>query len=357
MGNHRKPNPPGRLRAAALTTAAAGSVLLTTATGAHADPAPTVESVKAQVDQLNTQAEVSTEKFNGLKARQQQLQTDAAQLQDRVAAGQERMNQLRTRLGAVAGNQYRSGGIDPSLQLMLNSDPGSYLAQAAAQNQAADGTAALLKQVQAEQRRLDQDRVQAAATLAELGTSTTAMGNEKKDVQDRLAQAQALLNKLSAADRAKLAAQDAGPGGSGSGSGSGSGADARAARSADRPTYQGPATGRAAAAVQFAYAQLGKPYEWGATGPSTFDCSGLTGAAWSAAGVSLPRVSQDQWNAGHRVARADLQPGDLVFFFSDLHHVGIYIGNGQMIHAPRTGKNVTILNLDSMPSYMGAVRP
>ncbi|MFD9127327.1 C40 family peptidase, partial [Kitasatospora sp. NPDC059571] len=90
--------------------------------------------------------------------------------------------------------------------------------------------------------------------------------------------------------------------------------------------------------------------------PGTFDCSGLTGAAWRAAGVSLPRVSQDQWNAGRHVARADLQPGDLVFFYSDLHHVGIYIGGGKMIHAPRTGKNIEITPIEYMP-YVGAVRP
>ncbi|WP_035844541.1 C40 family peptidase [Kitasatospora azatica] len=342
MGSHRKPSPPHRVRVAVLTTAAAGSVLLGSAGGAQAEPAPTVASVKEQVDRLNEQAEASTEKYDGLKARQQQLQADAGRLQDRVAAGQDRMNRLRTQLGAVAAAEYRNGGIDPSVQLILSSDPESYLQQAAAQHQATDTTAALLKEVQGEQRRMDQDRKEATATLAELDTSGTAMASEKKDIQDKLAQAQALLNKLSAADRARVNGQDAA---------------ARATRSADRPSYQGPATGRAADAVRFAYAQLGKPYVWGSSGPGSYDCSGLTGAAWAAAGVALPRVSQDQWNAGQHVARADLQPGDLVFFYGDLHHVGIYIGNGQMIHAPRTGENVMILALDNMPSYMGAVRP
>ncbi|WP_344442539.1 C40 family peptidase [Kitasatospora nipponensis] len=327
-----------------MTTAAAGTVVLSSAAGAHAEPIPTVASVKEQVDKLNEQAEVSTEKYDGLKARQQQLQATANQMQDRIAAGQDRMNQLRTQLGAVASAQYRNGGIDPSVQLVLSADPDSYLQRASAQNQATDSTTALLKELQGEQRRMDQDRKDAAATLAELASSTTAMAAEKKDVQDRLAQAQALLNKLSAADRAKVNAQST--------------AAAAASRSASRPTYNGPATGRAADAVRFAYAQLGKPYVWGATGPGSFDCSGLTGAAWAAAGVALPRVSQDQWNAGQHVAKADLQPGDLVFFFGDLHHVGIYIGNGQMIHAPRTGENVMVLPLDAMGgSYMGAVRP
>ncbi|WP_344438885.1 C40 family peptidase [Kitasatospora nipponensis] len=327
-----------------MTTAAAGTVILSSATGAHAEPTPTVASVKDQVDKLNNDAEVATEKYDALKAKREQLQASASQMQDRVASGQDKMNQLQTLLGSVASAQYRNGGIDPSVQLMLSANPDTYLQQASAENQVTDTTTGLLKQLQSEQRRMDQDRAEAAATLAELDTSTTALAASKKDIQDKLAQAQALLNKLSAADRAKVNGQDA--------------ATTRASRSADRPTYNGPATGRAADAVRFAYAQLGKPYRWGATGPDSFDCSGLTGAAWAAAGVSLPRVSQDQWNAGQHVARADLQPGDLVFFFGDLHHVGMYIGNGQMIHAPRTGENVMILDMSAMDgSYMGAVRP
>src|SRR5262249_50296885 len=108
------------------------------------------------------------------------------------------------------------------------------------------------------------------------------------------------------------------------------------------------AGGRAAAIVQFAYAQLGKPYGWSQTGPSSFDCSGLTGAAYRAADVSLPRTSQEQWKVGARIARGDLQPGDLVFFYNDLHHVGVYIGDGKMIHAPRTGKNIEVLPIGVM---------
>ncbi len=110
------------------------------------------------------------------------------------------------------------------------------------------------------------------------------------------------------------------------------------------------------AILDFAYAQIGKPYQWGAAGPNSFDCSGLTQMAFRAGGVSLPRVSQDQWNAGKRIAKADIQPGDLLFYYNDLHHVGIYIGNGKLLHAPRTGKNVEIVGIDVMP-YMGAVRP
>ncbi|MGV9266950.1 NlpC/P60 family protein [Kitasatospora sp. NPDC003701] len=346
MGSHRRPNPPGRVRMAVLTTAMAGTAALASNVSAHAEPAPSLDAVKARVDALNEEAEASIEKYNGFKEKQQQLQAGANRLQERVADGQAAMNGLRTELGALAGEQYRNGGVDPAVQLMLSSSPDSYLTRASMQGQVATSQTELLRQLQGEQRRLDQDRTEAAASLAQLEATNAALAAEKKGIQDKLAQAQALLNKLSAADRAKVNAQEAA---------------ARASRAGGRsepaPAYQGPATGRAAEALKFAYAQLGKPYVWGATGPSGFDCSGLTGAAWKAAGVSLPRVSQAQWNAGQRIARANLQPGDLVYFYADLHHVGIYIGDGKMIHAPRTGKNVEILPIDSMDGpVMGGTR-
>ncbi|MEV7022330.1 NlpC/P60 family protein [Kitasatospora sp. NPDC093558] len=355
MGKRRKPSPPSRARLAVLTTAVAGGAVLAAGT-AHAEPTPTLASVKEQVDKLNEEAEQSIERYNGFQARQQSLQGDANRLQDKVARGQETMNELRTRLGAVAGEQYRTNGIDPSVQLMLDSDPAGYLERAAAQNQVVEGQTALLKQARDEQRRLDQDRAEAAAMLAQLDSVGASLGEEKKQVQARLAQAQALLNKLSAADRAKLNAQESAE--KAKAAAQQAAAADRASRAAGRPDLgaAAPASGRAGDIVKFATAQLGKPYEWGATGPGTFDCSGLTGAAYRAAGVKLPRMSQDQWNAGARIARGDLQPGDLVFFYSDLHHVGLYIGDGKMIHAPRTGKNVEVLAISAIP-YMGAVRP
>ncbi|MEU3072499.1 C40 family peptidase, partial [Streptomyces laurentii] len=102
--------------------------------------------------------------------------------------------------------------------------------------------------------------------------------------------------------------------------------------------------------------QIGKPYVWGATGPSSYDCSGLTQAAWRAAGVTLPRTTWDQVKVGTRVATADLQPGDLVFFYDDISHVGIYIGGGKMIHAPKPGAYVREESIYYMPIY-GSVRP
>jgi cell wall-associated NlpC family hydrolase len=115
-------------------------------------------------------------------------------------------------------------------------------------------------------------------------------------------------------------------------------------------------TGRGAAAVRFAYEQLGKPYSWGQDGMSSFDCSGLTSRAWAAAGVSLSHSSRAQAGEGRRVSRSELQPGDLVFFGSPIHHVGIYVGGGQMINAPQSGESIGV-RYAFRGDYAGAVRP
>ncbi|WP_030242588.1 NlpC/P60 family protein [Streptomyces sp. NRRL S-350] len=360
MGKRRKPSPPSRARMAVLTTAmAAGGAVLASGT-AHAEPTPNLATVKEQVDQLNEQAEQAIERHNGFQAKQQKLQGDANLIQEKVARGQEAMNELRTRLGAVAADQYRTNGIDPAVQLMLDSDPAGYLERASVQNQVSDSQASLLKQAQDEQRKLDQDRAEATATLAALDSVGTQLAEQKKEIQTKLAQAQATLNKLSAEDRAKVNAQQSAERAKAEAKQAANAAAAdRASRSAERPDLNAPvpaAGGRAATIIAFAQAQLGKPYGWSRTGPDSFDCSGLTSMAYRAAGVTIPRMSQDQWNSGPHVDRANLQPGDLVFFYDDLHHVGLYIGDGKMIHAPRTGKNIEVLPISVM-KYMGAVRP
>ncbi|MFD8320417.1 C40 family peptidase [Kitasatospora purpeofusca] len=395
MGKRRKPSPPSRARLAVLTTAVAGGAVLASGT-AHAEPAPTLASVKEQVDRLNEEAEQAIERFNGFQEKQQKLQGEANRIQEKVARGQEAMNELRTQLGVVGAEQYRNNGIDPGIQLMLDSDPASYLGRASVQDQVAGSWTDLLKRAQDEQRKLDQERTEAAATLADLDAVGASLNAQKNQIQSKLAQSEALLNKLSAEERAKINAQEAADKAKAAAQQAAAAERAKAAEkeAADKakaaagketagkggtPAPQTPAAntpapaastpapaantpappaagGRAAAIVQFAYAQLGKPYGWSRTGPSSFDCSGLTGAAYRAADVSLPRTSQEQWKVGTRIGRGDLQPGDLVFFYPDLHHVGVYIGDGKMIHAPRTGKNIEVLPIGVMP-YMGAVRP
>ncbi|OKJ16110.1 C40 family peptidase [Kitasatospora sp. CB01950] len=341
MGTHRRPRPAGRTRTAVLG-AAAGAAVLLPSTAAWAEPATgNLDQVKAKVDNLYEDAEAATEQYNKMDEQARQLQDQAGKLQERLADQQGKILQLQDTLGALAAEQYRSGGIDPSVQLMLSSSPDDYLRQAGLQDLAGGQQTEALRSALRLQQSIDQQRTETSAKLAELEQTRTALSAKKTEVKAKLAEASNVLNGLKAADRARVLADN----------------DPAASRSSSRPqSYTGPATGQVKAILDFAYAQLGKPYGWGATGPNAFDCSGLTQAAFRAGGVGLPRVSQDQWNAGKRIAKSDIQPGDLLFYYNDLHHVGIYIGNGKLLHAPRTGKNIEIVPIDVMP-YMGAVRP
>ncbi|WP_217553145.1 C40 family peptidase [Streptomyces sp. GbtcB6] len=338
MASHRRAKQPGRARVTVLTSAAAAAVALS-AQAANAAPSekPSKNEVKSRVDKLYEEAEQATEKLNGAKEKQEKLQKQISALQDSVARGQDELNELRDGIGSMATAQYRSGGIDPSLQLFLSSDPDSYLDKAATLDQLSSQQVETLKKIQAKQRELAQERAEATGKLKDLAATRTELGKKKKEVQAKLAEAQKLLNSLTAAEKAALTAEQD-----------------RASRSSSERVDLGDdtsATGRAAAAFAAAKTRLGTPYVYGATGPSSFDCSGLTSWAYAQAGVSIPRTSESQSTIGTKIySTSDLQVGDLVFFFNDLHHVGLYAGNGQILHAPRTG---TVVRYESMSTIGG----
>ncbi|AMM11460.1 MULTISPECIES: C40 family peptidase [Streptomyces] len=341
MASHRRPKQPSRTRVTVLTATAAAAVALTSQT-AHADPKPSKTEVKAKVDKLYEEAEKASEKYNGAKEKQDKLEGQIGNLQDKVARGQEELNELRQALGSAASAQYRTGGIDPSLQLFLSADPDDYLDKASALDQLSSKQAEGVKKIQAKQRDLAQQRQEAQAKLQDLSDTRKELGDKKKKVQGKLADAQKLLNSLTAAERAELQQEEE-----------------RASRSAGDRVELGdavPASNRGAAALAAAKSKVGTPYVWGATGPNSFDCSGLTSWAFAQAGYTIPRMSQDQANAGTRIgSQSALKPGDLVIFYSDLHHVGFYAGNGQVLHAPKPGANVRYESINNMP-YMFGVR-
>lgn len=342
MGAHRRPKSPGRARITTLSFAAGAFTLLSAQSG-QAQPKQTVEEVRAEVEKLYEEATGPTEEYNTARERQQKLQKEADKAQDEAARQQQEINELRDRIGPLAAEQYRNGGIDPSVQLALSADPDEYLKEAEMADRVGHRQASALSVLQDKQRELAQQRKETSAKLREAEDFRKAAAEKKDEVQKKLTEARTLLNSLTAEERQRLDAaeeQEA--------------EEAGTSDSAD--TYDGPASGRAKAALDFAYAQLGKPYEWGATGPDSFDCSGLTGAAWGAAGVSLPRTVKQQYDAGRKVSQADMQPGDIIYWYNDTQHNGMYVGDGQAIHAPRTGKNVEITPVDSMPFY-AASRP
>lgn len=331
-----------------LALASAASVGLLGETG-HADPQLTTEQARAQVATLYQQAEQATQRYDGAKEQADRAGAAVTALQDELARKAAAVNATRDTLGSIAAAQYRTGGVDPLLQLALSSTPDTYLERAALMAQAGTRQSAALGQLAAQQRDLAATRAQATDRLAALRDAQATVAAQRSTVNAKLAAAQALLSHLTAAQRAAFAADDGPTAPAGS---------AAASRDTARPPLAAPAapSPRAARAVAFAYRALGRPYVWGATGPGAYDCSGLTQAAWKSAGVSLPRTTYTQINAGTRVSRGQLQPGDLVFFYSGVSHVGIYIGGGKMIHAPHPGSTVRIAPIGEMP-FAGAVRP
>lgn len=305
---------------------------------AQAAPGETPADVASRVDRLYQQAEKATEQYDAAGERADKLRADLNDLQDEAARGQERVNRMRDGLGSLAQAQYRSGGFDPALALMLSSDPDSYLDRAEALDRISNRQLTQLDELREAKRALDQHRSEATAKLNELNRVRATLRDRKRDVQGKLATAQRLVNSLSAADRARFASRLAER-------------TSRSARGFDLSDLSGlgPASGRAAAAVAAARAAVGAPYAWGSTGPSTFDCSGLMVWSYRHAGVALPRTSQAQLGAGQHVPLGQARPGDLVIYRNDASHVGMYVGGGQVVHAPYPGARVRYDPVGMMP--------
>lgn len=340
MGSHRRPKQPSRARVTVLTATAAAAVALTSQ-AAHADPKPTKSEVKEKVDKLYEEAEQATEQHSLAKEKQDKLQKQVDAIQDKVARGQQDLNNLRSGLGSLAAAQYRSGGIDPSVQLFLASDPDSFLDQASALDQLTAKQAESLSKIQEKQRSLAQERKEAQDKLSDLADVRKTLGEKKKKQQAKLAEARQLLNTLTQAERDKIRADDQ-----------------RASRAANTRVDLGneaPASGLGAAALQAAASQIGKPYAPGQVGPGSYDCSGLTMWAYAQAGANITRTTYTQINQGTRIGQSQLKPGDLVFFNGNAH-VGLYAGNGTVLHAPHSGAFVRYESMSTIGSFYGAVR-
>ncbi|MFJ8671170.1 NlpC/P60 family protein [Streptomyces sp. NPDC093589] len=386
MASHRKPrtrvltSPGGRRTAAGLTTAALASVTLLSqsADAAPRAPKPGIEEVKKKVDDLYHQAEVATEKYNATKENADEQRDKVNGLLDAAAKRADKMNESRRQLGTYAAAQYRTGGMNPTAQLMLAKDPQQFFDRSHLMERLTGRQKQAVSDYQEQQSAAAHQRAEATRSLEQLQDSQSSLKESKASVQGKLAEARQLLSRLTAQEKARLAQlerekeaeakrkaqeqaekerkqreadQKRQDGGSDDGSSDGSAGGSGGGSAGD-----GQTSSKAAKALAFARAQMGKPYVWGATGPNSFDCSGLTQAAWKAAGVDLPRTTWDQVKTGERVATENLQPGDLVFFYDDISHVGMYIGGGKMIHAPKPGASVREESIYYMPIY-GSVRP
>uniref|UniRef100_A0AAU2VBK5 NlpC/P60 family protein n=1 Tax=Streptomyces sp. NBC_00003 TaxID=2903608 RepID=A0AAU2VBK5_9ACTN len=335
MASHRRPSQSGLTQSARVTVlsaAAATAAAALAAPAASADPRPPASSGQAKVDRLFEEAEQATERYDKADEHAKEMRDEVRRAQDGVARGQDRINRMRGALGAIAGAQYRSGGIDPALVLLLSSNPDTYLDRAATLDRLSERQTGALQDLQREQRRLSQQRAEARRKLAELERSRTEVARHKRTVESKLAEARRALNALPAADRAAFD---------------------RASRSGrtELPALSdsAPASAQAAAAVMAAREAIGKPYIWGGNGPAGFDCSGLMQWSYAQAGLGLPRTSQEQRYAGHHVPLSEAKPGDLITYRHDASHIGMYMGNGQVVHAPYPGAPVRYDPVGMMP--------
>lgn len=374
MASHRKSRTPGArvagIRTPALATAALTSVALLsqTADAAPGDDRPSLEEVEKKVGDLYRQAESATEKYNAAKEKTAKQRKQVDTLLDDVAQRTQKLNEARAELGSYAAAQYRTGaGMPDTATFLLAETPQDVFDQRQVLDRMTGRQKAAVDDYVTQQTETMKKRQEATESLRTLTETQGDLKTAKATVQKKLADARELLSELTAEEKARLAAiekrkqqeaarkaaelarqqaaqeqaeqqerEEAAQQGGGSSEGSGSGSTG----SADTPPADSSYATKAEKALAFARAQIGKPYVWGATGPGSYDCSGLTQAAWKAAGVSLPRTTYDQVNAGTTVPVSQAQPGDLVFFYDDVTHVGLYIGNGMMIHAPKPGAYV-----------------
>lgn len=330
----------GRKRSTARALVASSFAITLVGAGLASNPAlatPTPESVQAKVQQLYQQAEAASEQLNNANAQVQAASATMTALNSDLQREQQVIDTMRQQVAAIIVSQYQGQSLSAAGQVALSDDPSAFIQGMGVMNGVNSQRAAILDQYTTELERLELRRKAVATESATLSAAQQQVAKQSKAIADATAAAKAQLNSLQATQRAAVLQSISGP--------------AVSPASITVPNV----SGMAKVAVDYVLAQVGKRYVYGAAGPNAFDCSGLTMAAWGAAGVSLPHNSAAQMAAGTRIPESQLQPGDLVFYYSGISHVGMYIGNGMIVNALNPSSGVRISPLHSMP-YMGAVR-
>ena len=331
--------------------ALASAYVLSGAGVAHADPT-TVDGARTQLDSLEQQQSDLDAKYTEVQVKLQDSQKALDNARTDSAAQQAKVASLKVEVSQIALQQYRSSGLDTTTQLLVTDDVQNFLNGLSTIKKANDNTASLLQDYQSAQADLADLQKATEAQTAQIAAQEASLADLKKQSDDKVAAAQALLDKLTTAQKAQLAAAQAA-------ANQKTAAATDTSRSASRTASTvviGPGgSARAVAALNFALAQVGKSYVRGGTGPNSYDCSGLTMTAYGSAGVGLPRTSQAQFGVGQPVSLSQLAPGDLVFYYSGISHVGIYIGNGMIVHAANPRSGVLTASVTSMP-FMGGRR-
>jgi cell wall-associated NlpC family hydrolase len=315
--------------------ALAASVGMIPTTSAHAKPS--ITDVQHRVDRLYHSAEQASERYNQIKVQLKQMRGDVQALRADQARQQHRTEKARRLIADTIVRQYEGESLSAVGQAVVSSDPQAFVSQLTTMSAFNSMQASQYSSYVTQAKALSIRKEATTAQLEKVATLEKQAAGDKATIDHQLAAAKSLLSSLQADQRASLTELSRGS-------------------TVRTPTINVPASGRAAIAVGYAMAQVGKPYVYGAAGPDSFDCSGLTMRAWGAAGVGLSHSSSAQYGEGTHISPSQLQPGDLVFYYSPISHVGMYIGNGMIVNAENPSAGIRVAPLYSMP-FVGAVRP
>jgi len=370
------------VRRSLISLGACGALVLgLTTVPTAAVPSRDIREVEAQVLDLEMRASAAAERYNEAQLKLDETKARLGGVKNKVEREREELAVARASVNDLARGVYMSGGMDTTLQVLLAEDPTDFLAQSAALDQVAQSQAASMRRTQTAQLRLAQSEAELQDQERLAQGYRDEMASSKQSAEQSLAEAEAVLANLKEEERQRLEelrrqreaeereaaeqarrllaeqqaqqnqqsqqSQQPGQDEPGAGDETNGASDTGSGGEPEGPSASGggfSGGGRAALAIQYALSQVGDRYVAAAAGPDAFDCSGLTLAAWRQAGVSLPHYSYAQFGQVRRIPDSELQPGDLVFYFgSGAHHVGMYIGNGKMVHAanPRDGVEIT----------------
>ncbi|WP_327137500.1 NlpC/P60 family protein [Streptomyces sp. NBC_01340] len=341
----------GRLLRLACTAAMATGVLSAAPPAvAVPDPGPQgrpVAQLLTDLQRLYRDAERATETYNATADQLKKQKTEVARLDKNLAEARLSLNDNRAAAGRLARQQYQnSGEISSYVRLLLARDPQHALDEGHVIGQLARQRVETVKRLAGTEKRADGLAREARKALdGQLGLAERQK-RERDEVRGRLRGAEELVASLSTDQLAELARLEK-PGAS---------TTQRELVTSGALSSARPPSRAGEEAVRYAVDQLGKPYEWGAVGPSSYDCSGLTSQAWDHAGRPIPRTSQEQWAQLPRVPLSKLRPGDLIIYFPKATHVALYVGDGLVVQAPRPGTKIKVSPLAANP-LLGAVRP
>ena len=320
-----------RLPALLLAVAVALGLLITTATAGYADPSPAPGDIEAQINQQWNTLEPLIEKYNSIHEQYTAMQGRVAGLQAQIQPLAMQVDLAMSRVGAISASAYKSGPGSKFTALLQSGSPENFIERLTTLDEIARHESSTVADVAKLCDQFQQQKQPLDDALAQLQQQDAALSTQKSTIETKIKQLDGL----------RLTAY-------GANAGTGN------LRPVTCPqVYTGDAGSRAA---KFACQQIGKRYVFGTDGPDTYDCSGLTSAAWRSVGVDLPHNALEQKHVTHSVSSANLRSGDLVYYYADTHHVVIYVGNGWVVSAPTYGIPVEMQKID-MSRYNGSGRP